>query len=125
MGSGTWEENKQGEPLQARPVISFSQRLEDAIANDGEEGYCDECEEESLEYLFGLFLFLGFACFEFCLVLLIHSKRVLLVWLIKMLCFLQGGFGLERFEDGKFIAPYPLALAGQRELTAALARRTP
>ena len=88
MGEKLWGEelgkkNKQGEPLQARPVIRFPRKLKDAIAYDGKEGYCDEREEESLEYLFGLFLFLGFACFEFGLVLLIHSKRVLLVWLIN------------------------------------------
>ena len=64
MGRGTWEENKQGEPLQARPVIRFPRKLKDAIAYDGKEGYCDEREEESLESLFGLFLFLGFACFQ-------------------------------------------------------------
>ena len=64
--------------MQARPVIRFPRKLKDAIAYDGKEGYCDEREEESLEYLFGLFLFFGFACFEFGLVLLIHSKRVLL-----------------------------------------------
>ena len=107
MGRGTWEENKQGEPLQASPVISFSQRLEDAIEYDGEEGYCDECEEESLEYLFGLFLFLGFACFEFCLVRLMHSERVLLGWLIKMLCFFARWFQAREIQGWKIHCPLP------------------
>ena len=56
MGEKLWGEelgkkNKQGEPLQARPVIRFPRKLKDAIAYDGKEGYCDEREEESLEYL--------------------------------------------------------------------------
>lgn len=106
--------------MQARPVMSFTQRLEDAIAYDGEEGYCDEREEESLEYLFGLFLFLGFACFEFGLVLLIHSKRVLLVWLIKMLLS-SGG---RRIKCGtKRIYRSPTLV--HSEITVVLARRTP
>ena len=91
--------------MQARPVMFFTQRLEDAIAYDGEEGYCDEREEESLEYLFGLFLFLGFARFEFGLVLLIHSKRVLLVWLIKML--VSSGWGESSVGRKDSAAPPP------------------
>ena len=105
MERGTWERNKQGEPLQARPVIRFPKKLKDAIAYDGKEGYCDEREEESLEYLFGLFLFLGFACFEFGLVLLIHSKRILLVWLIKML--LSSGRGESSVGRRDSAAPPP------------------
>ena len=114
MGEKLWGEelgkkNKQGEPLQARPVIRFPRKLKDAIAYDGKEGYCDEREEESLEYLFCLFLFLGFACFEFGLVLLIHSKRVLLVWLIKML--LSSGRGESSVGRRDSAAPPPSCIS--------------